>query len=647
MADLFKSKENEFYIKLKQERYYFPGEDVFGDIVLDLKKATKTNNIKITLEGHAAIGGKDWTIYSKSILVAEPPEGEKSYYLDAFTHRFPFRMTIPTDTECSLPSTLEIPNLLKVSYRLVAVHNRPFIIMEKFCSTTTETVTILEDINVEANGLNEPYDQTRELALTGETRKVRVVINLGKCAAVKGDTIPVKITVHHIGVMVRDRAIKVELMRCVYYGKNKSELFGPKVLSEAITNIDISGPMNFTKSFTVKLPVPSALACPTVEDSCALFRIEYFIRATINLNEESPLRQEQPSDIVIFNIPFIVGTHPKLAFNIDDDDDGDDDTKETTLVHEMSEVSINNDSEYEKVFENMKQVTSTPPENLPVSEEKDYTKIKPLPRLEQPPSDDNNISSSEAAPALRSPVKENFHKTAKRYSVCTDVSPTTDSFHPSPQEEEFGSSLPKRESNLYKRESMRWVAQEGEKNKYFGPHRQDSMRWVEAPKPLPMPTPSTSTPVAFPHPNNNYGSPLQPSLLNAPSQTSPPYPHPYPSQTPLHHLPYPSQPSLHYPSQTSPHYPSQTSLQSPYPSQTSLQSPYPSQAYSQSQPTFHPEPSMPMPYEHHPINPTHAYYHAHHHAPLHSRPAYPHPNTPHFPTPNPSYSQPTYTSYHS
>ena len=30
MSDLFKTNENEFYIELKQERYYFPGDHVAG-----------------------------------------------------------------------------------------------------------------------------------------------------------------------------------------------------------------------------------------------------------------------------------------------------------------------------------------------------------------------------------------------------------------------------------------------------------------------------------------------------------------------------------------------------------------------------------------------------------------------------------------
>lgn len=66
------------------------------------------------------------------------------------------------------------------------MHNRPYVIVEKFCSMATETVTILEDINVEADGLKGEHTQARELVLTGETRKVKVIVSLGKRAAVKG-----------------------------------------------------------------------------------------------------------------------------------------------------------------------------------------------------------------------------------------------------------------------------------------------------------------------------------------------------------------------------------------------------------------------------------------------------------------------------
>jgi hypothetical protein len=80
-----------------------------GDVILDLKKATKTNNIKITLEGIVEIGGRSISLFAKSALIAESPEGDqKSYYLEPHTHRFPFRMTIPSSKDYKVPSTLEV-----------------------------------------------------------------------------------------------------------------------------------------------------------------------------------------------------------------------------------------------------------------------------------------------------------------------------------------------------------------------------------------------------------------------------------------------------------------------------------------------------------------------------------------------------------
>lgn len=36
-----------------------------------------------------------------------------------------------------------------------------------------------------------------------------------------GDVIPISVTIEHIGVMVRDKALSIQLLRSVYYGKNK------------------------------------------------------------------------------------------------------------------------------------------------------------------------------------------------------------------------------------------------------------------------------------------------------------------------------------------------------------------------------------------------------------------------------------------
>lgn len=63
-------------------------------------------------------------------------------------------------------------------------------IVEKLCSTATEIVTILEKINVESDHFKGEYSVSTELALTGESKKVKVIATLGKRAALKGTEKP-------------------------------------------------------------------------------------------------------------------------------------------------------------------------------------------------------------------------------------------------------------------------------------------------------------------------------------------------------------------------------------------------------------------------------------------------------------------------
>lgn len=62
------------------------------------------------------MGGRTITLFSKYVLIAQSPDGEKSYYLEPLTHRFPFVITIPTAKECSVPSTLEVSKTLFISF---------------------------------------------------------------------------------------------------------------------------------------------------------------------------------------------------------------------------------------------------------------------------------------------------------------------------------------------------------------------------------------------------------------------------------------------------------------------------------------------------------------------------------------------------
>lgn len=65
------------------------------------------------------------------------------------------------------------------------------------------------------------------------------------------------------------------------------------------------------------------------------------------MNEENPLHKESDNDIAIFNAPFIIGTYPKLAFNIDDDE-------EEEQTQELKEEI--NTTEMDQVVEKMKYI---------------------------------------------------------------------------------------------------------------------------------------------------------------------------------------------------------------------------------------------------------------------------------------------------
>jgi cytoskeletal protein CcmA (bactofilin family) len=77
---------------------------------------------------------------------------------------------------------------LKVNYRLTAIFNKPFTVLEKLSASTTTSINILEDINVESTEYCGDYKVEKELYLTGETsRPVKVSTVIGKRAAVKGN----------------------------------------------------------------------------------------------------------------------------------------------------------------------------------------------------------------------------------------------------------------------------------------------------------------------------------------------------------------------------------------------------------------------------------------------------------------------------
>lgn len=73
-----------------------------------------------------------------------------------------------------------------MSYRITAILNKPFIMLEKLSASTTSSITVLEKINVKSDEYHGDINVEKELYLTGTERPVKVYTVIGKRAAVKG-----------------------------------------------------------------------------------------------------------------------------------------------------------------------------------------------------------------------------------------------------------------------------------------------------------------------------------------------------------------------------------------------------------------------------------------------------------------------------
>ncbi|KAI8989600.1 hypothetical protein BDB01DRAFT_782443 [Pilobolus umbonatus] len=185
VTNIFKStKSDEFYIQTA-DKYYFPGDNIKGNIIFDVSKPVPTRHIIVSLESIIEVGGRSTPVFSpQSVFVAKGPEEGKVYELEAMRHSFPFKITIPSSCSLKIPSSLKIKDIVKVAYRLTAIHNRNFT-LEKARIATPKIINILEMIDVHEEDYLKTYHDSKEFALTGETREVKVSTIIAKRAAVK------------------------------------------------------------------------------------------------------------------------------------------------------------------------------------------------------------------------------------------------------------------------------------------------------------------------------------------------------------------------------------------------------------------------------------------------------------------------------
>ncbi|KAI8089136.1 uncharacterized protein BX664DRAFT_332270 [Halteromyces radiatus] len=414
---LLSTKKKEFYIDLLESRYYFPGDLIKGDIVLDLDKPTKTNHIRVTLEGHVQADNTTIQVLTKSWFLASSPLNDgKPHMLEAQAHRFPFEFKIPTD-ESKLPSSLKLSSLIGVNYTITAIHDRPYV-PDRLSSQTKKEIRLLEFIDItqpEYCAKGHVYDSVRVLGLS-DHQKVQLSLTLPRYAVVRGDILPLEITIKHFQELVRENGIKVYLIRRVFSGKNKNKLLERKSIKSNALDINItSESTEYQQIINTKLLIPTNTP-PTVSESGHILKVDYSIRVVINLNDPS-LSEPHHENYTKLESSIIIGTHPKPNLSIDDDDE-EEEEDETNMedvdgLHEEQDIATQDETD----SINIQQLTLADNDNVSKLD-------KPLPSLTSSPT--TSVSTTSASTLqIYEPKKSTSYVTGTSSFSLLVVDPTT------------------------------------------------------------------------------------------------------------------------------------------------------------------------------------------------------------------------------
>ncbi|KAL0074289.1 hypothetical protein J3Q64DRAFT_1852996 [Phycomyces blakesleeanus] len=309
-------------IDLHNNRFYFPGDIVRGEVILDLAKPTKTQHIKLALTGDVQADSNSVKLFTKTILLAEAPDNKKTYILPAKLHKFPFEIQIPTKQECDLPSSAETLKHGTIRYYLLATHNKAAL-FGALSLQTKRSLAILEHIDVSLPHYNKTAEVTAILspATTIHDHKVHMKASIPKTAIVRGDILPVTIEIKHFCVMSRKSAIKVQLIRRLHYGKTKGNILEQISIKTNLLNINIKNPANFSQVCLANIFIPTKTP-PTIDRCGRLISVEYFIRIIVNMNERT-IQPDNPKLFVFMELPVLIGTFPRPELFIDGEDDYD------------------------------------------------------------------------------------------------------------------------------------------------------------------------------------------------------------------------------------------------------------------------------------------------------------------------------------
>ncbi|KAG2180087.1 hypothetical protein INT43_003875 [Umbelopsis isabellina] len=362
MRIITRRKQNSsFYITLDEERYYFPGDCIRGKVTLHLQKPCKTASIRVCLWGKVATLIKDrkeeFPLFQKEIMAFQLPGG-KSTVLEPRIHSYPFEFIIPTDL--SLPSFMEQSDYPEgsITYAIQAIHDRPFV-ADILAQKAQLHIPLLEKIDVmsqqyqfaqEANAHcmfdHIPAEDGQNAYSIEHSMQAAVNAMIPRIAYVRGETIPVNVSIHHIYPFSRVGGLTISLCRAALFANGSKTYITPEIPVKTIKcDINVTDPRTLTQNICEQLLVPSTTP-PTIDSNGRLLQVQYKIVITAELsdmNRSSLLSKlkngnnepHSPLHIATLHLPVKLGTLPFASMPIDPEEFGDD----ITEAENQSQVS--------------------------------------------------------------------------------------------------------------------------------------------------------------------------------------------------------------------------------------------------------------------------------------------------------------------
>ncbi|ORY97697.1 hypothetical protein BCR43DRAFT_490211 [Syncephalastrum racemosum] len=320
MRPRIRSNTKTLDIRLFDEKFYFPGETIKGAVIVHPKSPTKTNHIRLTFAGEVFLNIKEKesiSLFEKTELIQVSDAPGKTHVLEPKEHTFLFEFQVPDGLD--LPSSMEFgKKKAHIRYSLTAIHDRPMV-PETLSAKAEYSVPILEFVDITASQFTRSREQAGNFTLGkgSKTHQCQVKATIPRFGFTRGDIIPLSIFIRHYTALTRNKAVKVDLLRCVDFASTKNVFGKEDVLKSMEHDVDITEAANYTQLLRTQFLIPTSTP-PSIQYRGKIVKVQYKLRVHVYVNEKKSNVESQSVDL-----PITIGTWPRAAVPIDDEDESE------------------------------------------------------------------------------------------------------------------------------------------------------------------------------------------------------------------------------------------------------------------------------------------------------------------------------------